>query len=385
MEVEMRTTVLNALATVALFVAGSTDAVAQLRREIHPTEQFRDPRVEETIRSSNIPESEKSRLLRIVGGFPTTIESNPWQVALILGLSSEPQRDQFCGGSIIDPEWVVTAAHCMDNEIVNGLPDRVNVVAGTTNYQSGGQRVAVKRIFVHPAWNSATTDNDVALLQLSRRLTLSTAEGSRMRAIALAPAGTANYLMLVLKVSGWGATLEGRSGSPSLLAAYVPLVAKTLCNAPDSYAGQITANMFCAGRQEGGVDSCQGDSGGPIVTTGTTPTLVGVVSHGDGCARRLKFGVYTTLANYTARVQRTMRQPREEDSTERMAAAPSETSAGATGRMSVPPSETSVAANQLDVNASEWSQLSQNEKEAIEVILRRSRLIEDDVVIAPRR
>jgi secreted trypsin-like serine protease len=70
-----------------------------------------------------------------------------------------------------------------------------------------------------------------------------------------------------------------------------------VCNQPASYNGDILASMFCAGKTEGGVDSCQGDSGGPgsAIINGRT-TLVGVVSWGDGCARRLKYGVYSRIS-----------------------------------------------------------------------------------------
>lgn len=365
----MRTTVLKAMATVALFVAGLTSAVAQERSQNPPTEVL--PSLEGTIQNLDIPESQKSRLLRgmprIVGGFPTTIRENPWQVALIQGLVAEPMRSQFCGGSIIDPEWVITAAHCMDNFIVNKIPARVNVVAGTTRYKEGGQRVAVKRISVHPGWNRENNDNDVALLQLSQRLTSTPI----MRPIQLVAAGTAFAAPIPLQVTGWGATSEGGSGSEALLAAIVPLVSNSVCNARDSYAGRVTANMFCAGNRDGGRDSCQGDSGGPIwATIGGNKTLVGVVSFGDGCAKRLKYGVYTRLANYTAWAQQTMRGPREGPTTE---------------EPPMPdPGETPVAANELDVNESDWSQLSQEEKDRIEIIIRGSRLIEQDVVIVPR-
>ena len=206
---------------------------------------------------------------------------------------------------IIDPEWVITAAHCMDNFIVNKAPARVNVVAGTTKWKSEGERVAVKQIFVHPAWNSATMDNDVALLQLSRRLTLT---GSSMRAIALVADGT--NLIAVSRLRSQAGVLPRRVQAPNSLWRQRALVANSVCNERDSYGGRVTANMFCAGYRAGGHDSCQGDSGGPVWTTiAGRETLYGVVSFGDGCALKLKYGVYTRVANYTAWVQRTMRRP----------------------------------------------------------------------------
>jgi secreted trypsin-like serine protease len=81
--------------------------------------------------------------------------------------------------------------------------------------------------------------------------------------------------------------------------AAVPVVDTRVCNEPASYNGAIREHMLCAGHKQGGTDSCQGDSGGPLVLRGSDgPVLVGVVSWGVGCARKLKYGVYTRVADY---------------------------------------------------------------------------------------
>jgi transmembrane serine protease 11D len=368
-------------ATVALIVVGITGAVAQQQRFETPRVDLRTalPKLEDSIDKLDIPVLQKQRVkealqtvsARIVGGLPTTIEENPWQVALIRGLVAEPLRWQFCGGSIIAADWVITAAHCVDNTLVNKLPHRIDVVAGTTQYKTGGERVGVRRIFVHRKWDSGTFDNDVALLQLRKPLPVT--NNPRMRAIARVSADTSIADGTGLIVTGWGHLTEAGRGSDDLMGAKLPLVSRDICNLPDSYAGRVTTNMFCAGLLDGGRDACQGDSGGPVWsslqgTEGVTETLVGVVSWGEGCARRLKYGIYTNLQKYDTWIQRTMRRAREgiEEPDE-------------------PTDEASrMASNELDVNESEWLQLSQADRDAIETILRESQLIHKDVVIAPK-
>ena len=84
-----------------------------------------------------------------------------------------------------------------------------------------------------------------------------------------------------------------------LLVANVPYVKQEDCNSPAAYNGKIADTMICAGEKDGGVDSCQGDSGGPLVSRESTgPVLVGVVAFGDGCARKLKYGIYTRVSRY---------------------------------------------------------------------------------------
>jgi len=227
---------------------------------------------------------------RIVGGYEVSFENNPWQIAMVRANVAEPRRSQFCGGSIIADEWVLTAAHCVRNAIVREDPTRVDVVAGTSQWALGGERIKVAEIHAHPEYDASSMDHDFALLRLQSPFTMG-------QIIELADENTQVEDGTQTCVTGWGATFEGGPGSIDLLGAEVPVVASDVCNRPDSYAGDITGNMMCAGREEGGVDSCQGDSGGPLsaLLEGRT-TLIGVVSWGEGCARRLKYGVYARVA-----------------------------------------------------------------------------------------
>ena len=95
----------------------------------------------------------------VVGGSPTTIEAHPWQALVIVAPDS-----RLCGGSIIDSQWIVTAAHC----VVGASPDGVDVHVGTSTLRgrSAGNRAMVVEVVVHPDWDASAYRNDVALLRL---------------------------------------------------------------------------------------------------------------------------------------------------------------------------------------------------------------------------
>ena len=230
----------------------------------------------------------------IVGGENAAPGELPWQVLVLPGNS-------LCGGTLIDTEWVLTAAHCMYDENNTLLTAAaVTVVAGeydTGSADSTEQSRSVSVLQVHPNYDPGSSDNDVALLRLSTPVVLGDAVGTV--ALVASPANdalvTAGALALV---SGWGTTTENGQSPAILQKVRVPLVDNTTCNA--AYGGAITENMLCAGLVEGGKDSCQGDSGGPLVVPdGSNWRLAGVVSFGTGCAQPGFYGVYARVSRYT--------------------------------------------------------------------------------------
>ena len=234
---------------------------------------------------------------RIVGGEPTTIEKNPWQVALIV--TQNDGLTYLCGGSIVAQKWVLTAAHCFGES-----PDQSKAlaIAGAEDFKPAwraGSGIESERVIVHEGYNPQTHEHDLALVKLR-----SPPNG---KVIVLASQSLPIPVGQELDVTGWGATREGGDTSNNLLIAHVPYTDTAICNGPQSYNGKISDDMLCAGRQQGGVDSCQGDSGGPLVwRRDGVPILVGVVSFGDGCARRLKYGVYTRVSSYNGWIRMMM-------------------------------------------------------------------------------
>jgi trypsin len=222
---------------------------------------------------------------RVIGGHPTDIKKHPWQAALNIkiGLATH-----FCSGSFIAPGWVLTAAHCFSEGLVH--PEGVKLKTAVTDRLQGNWVVA-KKVIVNKSYNSDSHEDDIALIKVvgmpAGAKTIPLLDPS----VTLAPGQD-------LEVTGWGATESGTS-SRELREATVPYVDNATCNEPNSYNGRALPGMICAGKREGGIDSCQGDSGGPLVWNSKDgPVLVGVVSWGDGCARELKYGLYTRVTAY---------------------------------------------------------------------------------------
>ncbi|CAH2083327.1 unnamed protein product [Euphydryas editha] len=217
---------------------------------------------------------------RIVGGYDITIQDVPYQVLLYL---QKGQMFEQCGGSIISETYVLTAAHCVRDAIT------IYVIAGTTQADSGGSEYNTDQYTEHPDYNSATSDYDVALINIPGGMTL---DGTNTKTIALADASSTIAPGTNLLITGWGLTTENGSTSDTLLAVQVPTMSNDECR--KAY-NTLTPRQFCAGVPEGGKDSCQGDSGGPAVAT-DSGVQVGIVSFGEGCARPGYPGVYIEVA-----------------------------------------------------------------------------------------
>ena len=232
---------------------------------------------------------------RIIGG--KDAQSGAWPFAVFF----MHHGDNQCGGSLIAPEWVLTAAHCIGSEDNNPNEVVLGLIDLTTEE---GERIGVDKIFVHPAFipnDNSNLDNDIALIHLK--------EPSKQKPVSLiTPAGMSNVESsnTVLTVIGWGllsTTLNPPDFQPDISAILqqvnVEFISRTICNGTDWYNGDITPNEFCAGFESGGKDSCGGDSGGPILVNDSgTVKQVGIVSWGSGCAEERKPGVYTRIANY---------------------------------------------------------------------------------------
>ncbi|XP_056617605.1 trypsin-2-like [Triplophysa dalaica] len=209
---------------------------------------------------------------KIVGGYECQRNSQPWQVSLNSGY-------HFCGGSLINNLWVVSAAHCYMSRIQVRLGE--HNIAITENTE---QFISSALVIPHPNYDSYELNNDIMLIKLSKSAALNAYVQPVGLPTSCPPAGT------MCLVSGWGNTMSSTADSDKLQCLQIPILSYNDCD--NSYPGMITNSMFCAGYLEGGKDSCQGDSGGPVVCNNQ---LQGIVSWGYGCAERNRPGVYTKV------------------------------------------------------------------------------------------
>ncbi|CAM9488735.1 unnamed protein product [Lampetra fluviatilis] len=231
---------------------------------------------------------------RIVNGEDVESGSWPWQVSL-----QDSTTWHYCGGSLIDPSWVVTAAHCEFN------PSRDRVVLGEHDRNSNAENIqslVVSKAITHQQWDSYNINNDIMLLKLAQPAQIV----DRVSPVCLPAASDVFEDNMMCVTSGWGKVRSSAFNTPPILQqTALPIVPTPTCQQKWGTVNVITSVMICAGGA--GASSCMGDSGGPLVCEKNGVwNLVGIVSWGSSSCSTSMPAVYARVTALRSWMDQTM-------------------------------------------------------------------------------